>query len=154
MPPFRHTLQRPACKFNSDDKSPSWIYRTVNWQQISMFYFQSFCYYSKHHNCFFFRSLLPNDRERQIWKYVVHGQRLLNRGRGKKIKGKSDQGEICGSCLPVQSTHTTECEGDCPRHTIYERSKAFLALLCIPQTLSIMHFSGLPGEHICTHPIA
>lgn len=58
--------------------------------------------------------------------------------------------------------HTTESEGDCRRHGVYERSKRFLALLCIPQTLSIMHFPALPVErqgqsahsHTCTHTMA
>lgn len=58
--------------------------------------------------------------------------------------------------------HTTASEGDCRRHGVYERSKRFLALLCIPQTLSIMHFPALPAEHsgpgvlthTCTHVVA
>lgn len=51
--------------------------------------------------------------------------------------------------------HTTKSEGDCRRHCVYERSKRFLALLCIPQTLSIMYFPALPAEHrgldVCVH---
>lgn len=58
--------------------------------------------------------------------------------------------------------HTTESEGDCRRHGVYARSKRLLALLCIPQTLSIMHFPALPAErrgqsaraHTCTHTMA
>ena len=55
--------------------------------------------------------------------------------------------------------HTTKSEGDCKRHGVCKRSKRFLAFLCIPQTLSIMHFPSLPTEHrgqsacapTCTH---
>lgn len=54
--------------------------------------------------------------------------------------------------------HTTESEGDCRRHSVSDRSKRFRALLCIPQTLSIMHFPALPAEHsgpaALTHALA
>lgn len=88
---------------------------TVNWQQIPQFYFQSFCYYPKTHNGFFLLFTLSlsrffsNDRERQIPKQLFLGHNLLNRKRrgreGKKIKERSDQGEICGSCLRVLCAH-------------------------------------------------
>lgn len=58
----------------------------------------------------------------------------------EKIKGSGDHWEICGSCLQV------------PSATSSQRSKGFLALLCIPQTLSIMDFLGLPAEHPCNSP--
>lgn len=88
---------------------------TVNWQQIPLFNFQSFRNYRRNHNGFFLLFslsffLFPNDRARQIPKQLFLGQYLLNRKRRarkkkKKIKGRSDQGEICGSCLPVLCAH-------------------------------------------------
>lgn len=90
---------------------------TVNWQQIPQFNFQSFHNYRRNHNGFFLFSshtpslCFPNDRARQIPKQLFLGQYLLNgkkkrkKGEKKKIKGRSDQGEICGSCLPVLCAH-------------------------------------------------
>lgn len=68
---------------------------------------------------------------------------------------KEKFGALASPCC----VRTTEYEGDCRRHGIYERSKTFLALLCIPQTPSIMHFPALPAKHsgpsalthTCTH---
>lgn len=89
---------------------------TVNWQQIPQFNFQSFRNYRRNHNGFFLLfstsfSLFLNDRAKQMPKQLFLGQYLLNRKRRgrnkkKKIKGRSDQGEICGSCLPVMCAHT------------------------------------------------
>ncbi len=59
---------------------------TVNWQQISLFNFQSFCNYQRNHNGFFLLFLLSlllssNDKARQIPKQLFLGQYLLNRKR-------------------------------------------------------------------------
>lgn len=79
-------------------------------------------------------SLLLNDRGRQITKQLLLGQYLLNRKRGKEEGGKKDKrGEVIKEKFVALASrccaHTSESEGDCRRHAVYERSKGFLALL-------------------------
>lgn len=88
---------------------------TVNWQQIPLFNFQSFHNYWRNHNGLFPLLSLPlslslaKDRARHIQKQLFLGQYLLKKKKRKKekkrIKGRSDQEEICVSCLPVLCAH-------------------------------------------------
>lgn len=87
---------------------------TVNWQQIPLFNFQSFRNYRRnHHGLFLLFSLsLPlslwqcktNTRTIVPWAVFLNRKKKRKKEK-KKIKGRSDQGEICGSCLPVLSAH-------------------------------------------------
>lgn len=103
---------------------------TVNWQQIPPFTFQSFRNYRGNHNGLILlftlslcpslslslsRSfcLFPSDGAGQIPKQLFLGLYLLKgekngiwKGIKGKIKGRSDQGESCGSCLLVLCAHS------------------------------------------------
>lgn len=83
-----------------------------------------------------------------------------------KVKTQGWNGEVMkrNSVLHASQScaHKAKSEQDCKWHGVCDRSKGFLTLLCIPQTLSIMHFPPLPSEHrgqdaqahTCTHPKA
>lgn len=128
---------------------------TVNWQQIPLFIFSRSAITRGFIMAYCFSSLLfsffPNDRVRQIPKQLFLGQYPLNRKRTGRLK-EEIKGEVIEEEFAALASqwcvHTTESEGDCRRHGVYERSKRFFDLLCIPQTLSIIHFPAQPAEHI------
>lgn len=90
---------------------------TLNWQQIPLFNFQSFGNYRRNHNGLFLLfsvSLSPALSPLSQWQRKTNSKMIVpwavsleerekrktEREEKKKDKGRSDQGEICGSCLP------------------------------------------------------